>query len=80
MQEQKAEFWLQDYTGSLLQSGITNRDGGEREETKAGAEKEQIQACNRASEALVRFPVGCGQTNKHPGGTQRAHSSMQTAP
>lgn len=78
VQEQKAEFWLQDYTGSQLQSGVTNRDGSERGENKAGMEKEQIQAHNRASEALARFPAALWPY-QHTRGTQHAHSSVETA-
>lgn len=78
MQEQKAEFQLQDYTGSQLQSGVITKDGGKREKNTVWMEKEQIQTCNRASEAPERFLArGGGHTNTR--GTQCAHSSVETA-
>lgn len=53
----KQSFGGEDYTRSQLQPGVTNRDGKERAENKAGIEKEQIQARHGASEALARFPA-----------------------
>lgn len=75
MQEQKAEFQLQDYTGSQWQSEVITRDGGKREKNTVGMEKEQLRTCNRASEAPEKFLArGGGHTNTHV-----AHSVL-TAP